>query len=132
MTCLILGDSIGVGLSEKLPECTRLATVGLSTAGWLHRYGGLNAYAPHDYVVISLGSNDGRVYAMANLRRIRDQVTAKRVIWVLPACNELARRGIEHLAAYNGDSVVSFQPGHDGVHPWSYSLLAHDVKRLAP
>lgn len=130
MSCIVLGDSIAVGLSEKLPECARLAEVGLTTAGWFKRYGGVNAYAPQDFVVISLGSNDGNLYAMANLRRLRDQVTAKRVIWVLPACNAQARRGIEHLAAYHADAVVSFEPGHDGIHPWSYSLLAHDVKAV--
>ena len=123
MSCLILGDSIAIGIAQQLPHCMPMAKVGISSTGWAREFG-VHPLDPRDTVVISLGSNDGRVYSLQALRRIRDSITARRVIWVLPACNEAARRGIEHLATYHGDQVIAFAPGRDGIHPENYSRLA--------
>ena len=123
MSCLIIGDSIAVGIASRLPECQVAAKVGISSAGWAREFG-VHPLDPRDTVVISLGSNDGHVYSLQWLRRIRDAITAKRVIWVLPACNETARLGIEHLATFHGDQVIAFAPGRDGIHPENYSRLA--------
>lgn len=124
--CLIIGDSIAVGLHQQMPTCSVLAHVGISSSGWAHGYG-VHPLPPQDMVVVSLGSNDTG-YSLRYLRRIRDSITAKHVIWVLPACNEAVRRGIEHLAAYYRDAIVAFEPGKDGIHPRSYQVLKARVE----
>ena len=52
--CLILGDSIAVGVAQNLPQCEMVAKVGLNTDQMLRR----STHWISDTVIISLGSND--------------------------------------------------------------------------
>lgn len=121
--CLVLGDSIAVGISAHL-KCARVAKVGMNT-DWIARHAPNNHF---DAAVISAGSNDwGRLQGLAGrLQRLRDRVDAKRIVWVLPAISG-PRTAVALVAKANGDQAVSFIAGNDHVHPRHYGALSRRI-----
>jgi len=128
--CLLLGDSIAVGLYHKIPHCESLSKGGWNTAQWNRDY--LKYDLTAQTVIISLGSNDHKgIKTQEELERLREKVTAGRVFWILPAIKPDIQRIVKVVAALHGDTVVPItrlQP--DGVHPsWAgYKELARVVK----
>jgi lysophospholipase L1-like esterase len=130
LDCLVLGDSIAVGLHQQMPQCRSLSKGGWNTWQWNRDY--LKNDLTAQTVIISLGSNDHKhVRTQEELERLREKVTAGRVFWILPAIKPEVQRIVKVIAALHGDTVVPIarlQP--DGVHPsWAgYKQLAKDVK----
>jgi lysophospholipase L1-like esterase len=128
--CLVLGDSIAVGLYQKIPQCESLSKGGWNTWQWNRDY--LKYDLTAQTVIISLGSNDHKgIKTQEELERLREKVTAGRVFWILPAIKPEVQRIVKVVAALHGDTVVPItrlQP--DGVHPsWTgYKELARIVK----
>jgi len=56
LECLILGDSIAVGVAQFRPECVAYAKGGINSRQWVNSYITKNRSA--NTVIISLGSND--------------------------------------------------------------------------
>jgi lysophospholipase L1-like esterase len=115
--CLSLGDSIAVGVGQKLPECQIEAEVGITSARFI-----AERLLPSraDRVVISLGVNDGEsARTVENLVRVRSSVTAGSVVWLLPFGHDPARRAIQAVAARFGDRTIDTGPyvGADRLHP---------------
>jgi hypothetical protein len=125
--CLIIGDSIAVGIGQQLTQCQTLATTGVSSAAWLLQHGPLLGGAPQGTVIVSLGANDGANFDKFMLEALRVRIGAKRVIWIAPSNNLQAVAVVVAIAKHYGDQVVGFQPGRDGVHPESYRSLAQSV-----
>ena len=123
--CLVLGDSIAVGLGAQLRACVTDAQVGIGSAAIVGRAG------PADVAVISAGSNDPHNPRLeANLRMIRAKVRG-RVVWIVPQ-HRVAADAVTKVARFHGDQIVSFAPSQDRVHPRSYRELAASVRpRLA-
>lgn len=122
MSCLIIGDSIAVGVAQQFPACYVRAHVGWPSGRIARVPGGSFSWA-----VISAGSNDPANRALkSNLEAIRAHVSA-RVVWVAPV-NGLAALTMSAVAAERGDSVVSFSPGADRLHPRSYRALAASIR----
>lgn len=121
--CLLLGDSIAVGVGRARPECSVQAEVGIGSEAFLHKHRGTYEAG---VVAISLGSNDAADIhgALAALRR---EVKARRVYWILPAKVGPQQRAVIEIARENGDAVLTFKPGADGVHPAAYGALAQFV-----
>ncbi len=117
MLCLSLGDSLAVGVGQKLPECQVEAEVGITSTRFIvERLSPARA----DRVVISLGVNDGdSARTIENLVRVRSSVTARSVVWLLPSGHEAARRAIGAVAARFGDRTIDTSPyvGDDRLHP---------------
>jgi lysophospholipase L1-like esterase len=130
LDCLVLGDSIAVGLHQQMPQCQSLSKGGWNTWQWNRDY--LKNDLTAQTVIISLGSNDHKhIRTQEELERLREKVTASRVFWILPAIKPDIQRIVKVVAALHGDTVVPIdrlQP--DGVHPsWAgYKQLAKDVK----
>jgi len=128
--CLVLGDSIAVGLHQQLPRCESLSKGGRNTAQWNRDY--LKHDLTAQTVIISLGSNDHKhIKTQAELERLREKVTAGCVFWILPAIKTDIQEIVKKVAAQHGDTVVPItrlQP--DGVHPsWAgYKELVRVVK----
>jgi len=128
--CLVLGDSIAVGLHQQLPQCESLSKGGWNTAQWNRDY--LRHDLTAKTVIISLGSNDHKhIKTQAELERLREKVTAGRVFWILPAIKPDIQEIVKKVAAQHGDTVMPItrlQP--DNIHPsWAgYKQLAKDVK----
>ncbi|WP_299157459.1 SGNH/GDSL hydrolase family protein [Accumulibacter sp.] len=130
--CMVIGDSIAVGVSAMLAKdkdlhCETIAKVGRPTSEVLSK---APIIIEARNVVISTGSNDHRVrpYQFATLRRrIVGNVT-----WILPAKQHEAREVISRIAVEHGDRVIDLAkiPLGDGIHPTpnGYLTVARTVR----
>jgi len=114
---VVLGDSLAVGVGHFRPECQTVAQIGISSDRYIQ-----TLLVQHNVqtAIISLGVNDDtQADTIANLRLVRAQVQADRVIWLLPGINSRARRAIHKVAAENGDRVIETGrfAGPDHLHP---------------
>jgi lysophospholipase L1-like esterase len=119
--CLIIGDSIGVGVSQVRKECSAIVKSGINSRDWNVKH--LNRLQPARTVIISLGANDYRgIDTDANIRRLRANVQADRVFWLLPSQRLKPEqvRFVKFVAQEYGDTVIP-RPERDisadGVHP---------------
>jgi len=127
--CLVIGDSIALGVGQYLPECRTEARVGITSRRFIH-----TLLTPQEAgrVIISLGVNDGPVAeTIANLRTVRETVRGASVFWLLPAHHDYARAAIRRVAAEFGDRLIDAAPqaGPDGLHPTGagYRALAKQI-----
>jgi lysophospholipase L1-like esterase len=139
LECLILGDSIAVGVGAKRPECITYAKGGINTYQWNNKFITKDLSAP--VVIISLGSNDHKyVKTRRELETMRALVKADRVYWVLPHGNlkasevpiETIQYYIQEIAKVHGDIVLPIKyPSSDKIHPSDrgYRELANSTKQ---
>lgn len=124
--CLIMGDSIAVGIAQHRVECITYASVGVNSRKFVdnHITGDLSAKT----VVISLGSNDSKdMKTLSELFALRQVINAKKVIWVLPAKNKAAAQAVSIVADKFEDKTAQIlEVSKDLVHP-----TAKEYKRLA-
>lgn len=118
--CLILGDSIAVGIGQNRPTCHVQAKVGITTKNWLRTYGHNSNF--YKVVVISLSTND---YNFDNIEEylydVRIKNKANMVVWILP---NPVRKPVQHalvkkIAVEFGDRTLDITQylGPDGIHP---------------
>jgi lysophospholipase L1-like esterase len=115
--CLVIGDSIAVGVGQYLTECRTEARVGITSQQFVHE---MLSPQNADTVVISLGVNDGpSPLTTANLQQVRETVRGRAVYWLLPPNHGYARAAIRSVAARFGDRLIDCAPeaGPDGLHP---------------
>ena len=128
--CLILGDSIAVGLYQQIPQCDSLSKGGWNTWQWNRDYLKHNLTA--QTVIISLGSNDHKhIRTQEELEKLRIKVQAHRVFWILPAIKPYIQEIVKKVAAQYGDTVIPItRLQTDKIHPsWAgYKELARVVK----
>jgi lysophospholipase L1-like esterase len=139
LECLIVGDSIAVGLSNVRKECVSYSKGGINSKQWVNT-NIQNTPLQAKSVIISLGSNDHKyVKTLDELRTIRQLTKADRVYWVLPAGNhpksnikiEDVQAIVQQVAKENGDIVLPItRLQTDGIHPsWAgYKDLADRSK----
>jgi len=130
LECMIVGDSIAVGVSQVRPECQSIAKSGINSANWnkLH----LNKLQPTKTLIISLGANDLGVDTEANIRKLREKAQAQRVFWLLPSqrLKPDQVRAVKFVAIEYGDTVKPRPEkdiSADGVHPTykGYKVLGY-------
>lgn len=131
--CMVVGDSVGVGIHMALKDCQDSTKVGISSSAVAAR-----VQAGRDgWTIVSLGSNDfprgirpaQRTQSEARVRNALALVLAKagqRLLLVLPANG--ARGPVESWARSNEVKTVSFLPGPDGIHPRNYIALAREIR----
>ena len=137
--CLIMGDSIAVGVAHKRPECVAYATGGLNSYQWLNKNVGKSPFEAKT-AIISLGSNDHKyVKTESELRNIRQLTKADRVFWIMPQGNNPKSDVSIHkimqivsiIAKEFGDEVIiNHRLQADGIHPSDagYKKIAADTK----
>jgi lysophospholipase L1-like esterase len=130
LDCLILGDSIAVGVSQHRPECAVHAKVGINSRDWVNK--NITKDLSADTVIISLGSNDYKsISTLKELFTIRNVVTAKRVYWIVPAIKPDIQEMVEIVADKFEDKIIHIKGvAPDKVHPTSteYKRLAKETK----
>jgi lysophospholipase L1-like esterase len=138
LECLILGDSIAVGISTQRPECATIVKGGINSWSWVNKNITKNLYAKT--VIISLGSNDHKyVKTKRELETIRENVKAERVFWILPQGNlkasevpiERIQEYVNTVAKHYGDTVLPIQyVSSDNIHPTGrgYKTLANQTR----
>jgi lysophospholipase L1-like esterase len=139
LECLILGDSIATGVAVHRKECVSYAKVGINSKQFNRLYEAKQLNA--DTVIISLGTNDSKyVDTYAELLRLRNTITAKRVIWIMPnAVNPMSgasigivQASVESVAGAYRDIVIYMpKPMADRYHPTNdgYKKLANQTRR---
>ena len=126
MDCMILGDSIAVGMHSFRPECVAYAKGGLNSWQWNNAY--ITKDLAADTVIISLGTNDhSGIKTRRELATMRQLIKAKQVYWVLPHDNSypkgavhisLIQKIVTDIAYAKGDKVITtthYQ--RDNIHP---------------
>lgn len=115
--CLILGDSIAQGVHMFRKECDAYTQVGINSSKFVKRYSVQRLSATT--VIISLGTNDSPdMNTYKSLEKLRKNVKAKRVYWILPAQYTTARDHVEMIASVHGDTMIRIPYlSKDGYHP---------------
>lgn len=118
LECMIVGDSIGVGIANYRPECYKMAYTGINSKTWRLLYA--NEMSESKTAIISLGSNDhAKIGTADELTQIRQSVKAEKVLWILPSKRFLnARDAVLQVAKANHDIILEIPVmSADGVHP---------------
>jgi lysophospholipase L1-like esterase len=134
LDCLIVGDSIAVGVSQVRKECLAVVKSGINSKDWnkLH----LEKLKPTSALIISLGANDYKgIDTESNIRTLRSRAKAEKVFWLLPS-NKLKPnqvKAVELVAKEFGDIIIPRPESDisaDGVHPTyaGYKKLAEKTK----
>lgn len=130
LECLILGDSIAVGVHNTRPDCAIYAKSGINSRDFVNRYIGKDLVA--DTVIISLGSNDHQGIKTRNeLLDLRSRIVGKKVYWVMPANKQDIQEIVEEVAHKYGDWMIRIPYlSKDGVHPTrkGYKKIGEIVK----
>jgi len=134
--CLIMGDSLAVGVGQVRKECVTYAKSGINSYDYVNRHvlhtNGSNKEART--VIISLGSNDTQnIKTYEELDSLRQMVKADRVYWILPAIKEEKRKEVWAVANKYHDSVIETRNhdlSADKVHPTGkgYTSIANQTR----
>ena len=136
LDCMIVGDSIAVGVSMARPECVSYSKGGWNSWQWNKDYLAKATSQPAKTLIISLGANDHKgVKTEAELRKMRSTVNADRVFWISPGAERkpIPQEAIEKIAKEYGDVILN-RPiknmSADGIHPTGkgYKELAERTK----
>jgi lysophospholipase L1-like esterase len=130
--CLLLGDSIALGLAVALKAggiaCDVAARVGARSAELPRQIAAMGA---RPVVVLSTGTNDApNADLEANLIGARMALGRARIVWILPYRRQSAY-AITRIAFRFGDDLIDIAalPSRDHIHPASYRALADMVRR---
>ena len=133
LECLIVGDSIAVGVSQVRTECASIAKSGINSTQWNKQH--LDKLKPVKTLIISLGANDLGIDTEKNVRMLRNKAQADRVFWLLPSQKLKPRQveAVQKVALEFSDTVIPRPEANisaDGVHPTyrGYKILGDLVK----
>ena len=135
LECLILGDSLAVGVGQVRTECVTRAKSGINSYDYVNRhllYTKGNTQAKN--IIISLGSNDTKnINTFEELDTLRQLVQADRVYWILPNIKETKRKAVWEVARKYNDFIIDARDvdrSPDTVHPTynGYKELAKQTK----
>lgn len=134
LECLILGDSIAVGVSQARPECVAYAKSGINSWNWNNAH--ITKNLSGKTVIISLGANDHKgIKTKEELNTLRQLIVADKVFWISPGMERkpVAQTAIEEIAKKYGDTVLARpkdQMSADGIHPTGkgYKTLANQTR----
>ena len=135
LECLILGDSLAVGVGQIRQECTTRAKSGINSYDYVNRHiWHANGNNQAKTIIISLGSNDTqKINTFEELDTLRQLVKADRVYWILPAIKEDKRKAVWAVANKYHDHVIETRNhdlSPDRVHPTGkgYKTISNQTK----
>jgi hypothetical protein len=120
LECLIIGDSIAVGISQYLKQCELQGKIGITSSAYSNTY----VIKQAKETIISLGSNDLGYDPYESMKVIRDRIDHK-VIWLISANSKTGALSALKLAKEYGDNVIrvdSVEMSSDNVHPTTKGL----------
>jgi len=134
--CLIVGDSIAVGVSQIRKECAAIVKSGINSKVWNDKHLDKIMAARVKTLIISLGANDYKgINTEGNIRLLRNLANAERVFWLLPSqkLKPSQVEAVKKVAEQFGDTVIPRPETNisaDGVHPTytGYKILAEKTK----
>jgi hypothetical protein len=134
LECMVIGDSIAVGVSHFRKECTTYAKSGINSTNWNKVY--IDRVQPSKAIIISLGSNDYKgINTYENLLKLRKKISNSKVYWIMPNehIKHIARKDVERVAIEFGDIMLErplTMMSPDGIHPTfaGYKDIANRAK----
>lgn len=134
LECLIVGDSIAVGVSQVRKECHAIVKSGINSSDWNKQH--LSKLQSTKTLIISLGANDYKgIDTETNVRKLRIKADADRVFWLLPSGKLKPEqvKAVERVAQEFRDTVIARPESDisgDGVHPTytGYKKLAEKTR----
>ena len=134
--CMIIGDSIAVGVAMQRKECVAYAKGGWNSWQWNKDYLSQAAANYRETIIISLGANDHKgIKTEKELRKMRESIKGKRVFWIDPGKDRkpIPHEAMSKIAVEYRDVILSRPMNYmssDGVHPTGkgYKLLAEQTK----
>jgi lysophospholipase L1-like esterase len=133
--CLIMGDSLAVGVGQIRQECTTRAKSGINSYDYVNRHlWHTNGNNQAKTIIISLGSNDTKnINTFEELDTLRQLVKADRVYWIVPAIKEDKRKAVWAVANKYHDHVIearNHELSPDRVHPThkGYTSIANQTR----
>ncbi len=136
LECLIMGDSLAVGVGQIRTECVTYAKSGINSYDYVNRHV-LHTREYHKEartVIISLGSNDTKnIKTYEESDTLRQMVKADRVYWIMPNIKEEKRKAVMMVANKYNDNIIDARRHHrhfDNVHPTykGYKSIAQETK----
>lgn len=134
--CMVVGDSIAVGVAAVRPDCVSYSRGGWNSWQWNKDYLPVSSTKNPKTLIISLGANDHKgVKTEEELRKMRSSIKADRVFWISPGAERkpVPQQAIEKIAKEYGDTVLprpinDMSP--DGIHPTGrgYKILGEQTK----
>ena len=127
-----MGDSIATGVHHFRQECLSYAKSGITSQGWLKRYGTDNLVA--NTIVISLGANDWEgSNTYRKLLHIREKIRGQKIVWIAPNQQIMPHlyQDVNTIAGMFGDTVIWTEKySKDKIHPSraGYKELAEKTK----
>ena len=135
LECLILGDSLAVGVGQIRTECVTHAESGINSYDYFNRFVMYTKGDTHaKTAIISLGSNDpAKLDTYEELDNLRSQISAERVYWIIPNIKESKRKAVWLVAKKYNDNVIDARDhkrSADHVHPTyaGYKSIAAQTK----
>ena len=135
LECLILGDSLAMGVGQIRQECTTRAKSGINSYDYVNRHlWHTNGNNQAKTIIISLGSNDTqKINTFEELSTLRQLVKADRVYWILPAIKEEKRKAVWAVANKHHDHVIETRDhdlSPDRIHPTGkgYKTISNQTK----
>jgi len=129
LECLIIGDSIAVGIAQHRPECVAHAQVGITSKSWNNKF--LSKDLQSHTTVVSLGTNDySAAKTFDELYALRQNLTGK-VQWILPANGTNKQAPVVKVAKMFGDTTFLIpELAKDKIHPSAkaYRELAKETR----
>ena len=135
LDCMIIGDSLAVGVGQIRKECVTYAKSGINSYEFTNRYIMNTKGASATNVIISLGSNDtAKINTFEELDTLRQMVEADRVWWIMPNIKETKRKAVWEVARKYNDMIIDargYDRSPDTVHPTykGYKEIAADTKK---
>jgi lysophospholipase L1-like esterase len=136
LECLILGDSLAVGVGQVRKECVTHAVSGINSYNYVNRHAlHTNGDTQAKTVIISLGSNDTKnIDTFEELDTLRQLVKGDRVYWIIPNIKENKRKAVWEVARKYNDWVIDarqYDRSPDTVHPTytGYKGIADETRR---
>jgi lysophospholipase L1-like esterase len=136
LECLIMGDSLAVGVGQIRKECVTRAVSGINSYNYVNRHIiNTKGDSAAKTVIISLGSNDTKnIDTYEELDTLRQLVKADRVYWILPNIKETKRKQVWMVARKYNDMIIDargYDRSPDTVHPTyqGYKGIADETRR---
>jgi lysophospholipase L1-like esterase len=135
LECLILGDSLAIGVGQIRKECVTYAKSGINSYDYVNRHVlHTNGNTTAKSVIISLGSNDHKnINTYEELDTLRQLIKADRVYWILPNIKEDKRKEVLTVAKKYNDAVIDARHhgrSSDNIHPTykGYKTIAEETQ----
>lgn len=128
--CLIMGDSIAVGIANMRPDCVVEAKVGINSEDYVNGLFRHFELVEAKKTIISLGSNDAGIDSYGPMLALRETIKGD-VVWILSSNNRESVFAALQISKHYGDSVIdvgSYPMQIDRVHPTKkgYGMIANE------